>query len=288
MNYSEFILESRRYFSEDFCKEGQQYRDDLLSIMDAFHMVCVKREIDYYMGFGTLLGAIRDGGLIPWDFDMDLLVKYSDREMLWQALTDLLPDGFDFICKEKDATFEHFDMRIVKKGVHHRILHVDVFYLVDAPDDRESFVKYSKKLIKLANIRHCKLTKPLGFDGKTIRSKILLNKIKYMFVPMFYLNKVHARLCNKYVGKGTSSYFRTCISYRGTKYIYPKDWFSGKELIPFENRYYFAPLHAQDFLQMFYKNPMQYPDIETRFIELYNRIQQMRLYKKHNLYETEE
>ena len=44
----------------------------LLEIMQDFHKACVENNITYYMLGGTFLGAIRHGGFIPWDDDMDI------------------------------------------------------------------------------------------------------------------------------------------------------------------------------------------------------------------------
>lgn len=63
----------------------------ILEIAKEFHSICVKHSIPYYMGYGTMLGAIRHQGFIPWDDDMDFLVRRSDITNLQKILEADLP-----------------------------------------------------------------------------------------------------------------------------------------------------------------------------------------------------
>lgn len=286
MNYQDFIKEASVYLTTEISKKADIVHENLLLMMKEFHLVCEKHEITYFMGFGTLLGARRDGGLIPWDFDVDLLVKYSDKAKLITALKESLPEEYGFICPETNSEYEHFDMRIYKKGVHHQILHVDIFYLLDAPDDKKEFAKYGKKLIRLSKIRYAKLT-DTGVMAKghhrTGLLKAILQKVRYCYVPVWWLNYKHRRLCEKYVNCGTHTYFRTCLHEKNLKYLYPKEWFSEAVAVPFNGFEFLAPKQTDEILTLFYKDYMRYPALHERFYELVERVRQHDFYCEQGL-----
>ena len=54
----------------------------LLSILKAFDIMCRNHGLRYYLEYGTLLGAVRHGGFIPWDDDLDIMMPRPDYELL--------------------------------------------------------------------------------------------------------------------------------------------------------------------------------------------------------------
>ena len=56
--------------------ERQEVQKLLLEMLDAFAAYCRKHELRYYLVGGTLLGAVRHQGFIPWDDDLDIVSGY--------------------------------------------------------------------------------------------------------------------------------------------------------------------------------------------------------------------
>jgi lipopolysaccharide cholinephosphotransferase len=65
----------------------------LLEVMKIFHLVCENNNLKYYMVNGTILGAIRHGGFIPWDDDMDIGMPRKDYEKLIKLSPDHWPSN---------------------------------------------------------------------------------------------------------------------------------------------------------------------------------------------------
>lgn len=81
----------------------------LLDILTTFHDVCVEHGLRYYMVDGTLLGAVRHKGFIPWDDDMDIAMPRQDYEALIENSTAWLPKPLEFVCFENDPHYPlHF------------------------------------------------------------------------------------------------------------------------------------------------------------------------------------
>lgn len=77
-----------------FCPEGSLLRQQQMRMLDmltVFDEICTRHNIPYWMSSGTLLGAARHGGYIPWDDDLDVTICYQDWKKLSQILQSELP-----------------------------------------------------------------------------------------------------------------------------------------------------------------------------------------------------
>ncbi len=76
----------------------------ILQILIAVDKVCKEHNLRYYLWAGTQLGAVRHGGFIPWDDDMDIAMPRPDYERFLAHAHEWLPKPFEAVCAENDSS----------------------------------------------------------------------------------------------------------------------------------------------------------------------------------------
>lgn len=107
--------------SEDFSKyngEGTVLRKAQLRMLDILveiDKICTKHNIDYWLDYGTLLGAVRHSGFIPWDDDLDIGVLRKDYKRLLIVLEKELPDQYFVQNKKNEKHYPYRWSKVVDK-----------------------------------------------------------------------------------------------------------------------------------------------------------------------------
>ncbi len=93
----------------------QTYKNKLLDMLVAIDRVCKKNNIQYWLDGGTLLGAYRHGGFIPWDDDIDIGIMRADYPKLKQALSLELPNQFFLQTDNSELNYHHTFIKVRDK-----------------------------------------------------------------------------------------------------------------------------------------------------------------------------
>ena len=83
--------ETDRSLKEKYNYDGSQLRkaqERMIEMLVFLDKVCKENNITYFIAFGTLLGAVRHGGFIPWDDDMDVYINDSDMKKLRKIINE--------------------------------------------------------------------------------------------------------------------------------------------------------------------------------------------------------
>jgi len=117
----------------------------ILKILLAIDQVCKEHGLRYYLIAGTLLGAVRHKGFIPWDDDLDIAMPRPDYETLMSHAKEWLPSPFEAKCAEIDPTYSGAFAKVIDSSTtliereHYGFLagiYVDVFPLDGVPQNR--------------------------------------------------------------------------------------------------------------------------------------------------------
>ncbi|MGN1376374.1 MAG: phosphorylcholine transferase LicD, partial [Prevotella sp.] len=123
----------------------KQLHGKILDILSAIDETCKKYNLRYYLIAGTMLGAVRHKGFIPWDDDADVCMPHSDYDKLIEHASEWLPKRYELICAEND---KHYPQPFAKiqdsqttliEHAHLRYLggvYVDVFPVDGMPDGK--------------------------------------------------------------------------------------------------------------------------------------------------------
>ncbi len=89
----------------------------ILEIARIFASICERHHLRYFMVGGTMLGAIRHKGFIPWDDDMDVAMPRPDYEKFLTIVRGELPEGYSFLNYKQDEDYLRYFSRIVDERV---------------------------------------------------------------------------------------------------------------------------------------------------------------------------
>lgn len=253
---------------EEIYKEFRKYQKITMDTLIEFHRVCEKSNIEYELAYGSLLGAIRDNGQIPWDYDIDVFVAFKDKERLIETLKKELDDKYYFYCPEVNQKCRHVIMRLAPKGYRSEALHVDVFYYVGTPNSVEERKLHIEQIKRTAHTRYCKLVNCKEEAGGNVKKyiRLMLDKMKYSMKKIEDLKNEYEKLCQMYpIDK--SDYLVSADVFAGW-YEFPRILFEETELFHTVDGTFRIPKQYAELLTLVYKDYMNIPDLDTRIREV--------------------
>lgn len=235
-------------------RKAQQRMVEILTEVDK---ICRKHQIEYFLDWGSLLGAVRHGGFIPWDDDLDIAIRREDLPRLRKALQEELPSN---MCYQDWTTEQSYHLSIAKVR--------DKLSLFDDP-----YSKQFKERGIYIDIFFVEPTVPLWLrkpiDYVYIRCLRGMNKYSDRFIEIFlgyvcYPPAILAvwicRLWSKIV---KTNKLGVQYGWDSSLYIDKAAVFPVRE-IEFEGQKFFAPQNADLFLKTLYGDYMQIPPEDKR------------------------
>lgn len=250
-----------------------EMQHSLLQDLKEIDRVCKELGCTYFLAYGTLLGAVRHDGFIPWDDDIDIWMFRKDFEkfvakaqdvlkdnyFLQNALTDKYYDLPHIACKVRNdntTLIEEWDKKYHQGGF------IDIFPLDYVGDDPQAFHKLKKKCAFIASLKMRISFKELSGIKKYIR--IMLQLI-FKLVPMKSIYKYLQRNIELVRDNDESSNSDVLTGLDDIlKDVYKKEDFWPVKYLKFEDYEFMCPNNPDAILKTLYGDYMKLPDVSDR------------------------
>lgn len=245
-------------------------QDKILEVMKYIDKICRNNNITYFIMGGTALGAVRHGGFIPWDDDLDIFMTSNEYKKFKFAFEKEANDLF--VIQEWKTTTKYLEYAKVRmngttfieeqfkdrKDMHHGI-YVDIMILHKVPDNIliQKLVYYESKFVTLY--------------GLSQRNWVPKNKVQSFclnllgFLPCKYISNIFYKRIYKYDDLLTE--YKYCYWITPAKFksgLFDKSFFSSPVDIKFEDTFLLGSNRIKEYLEYRYGNYMKLPSEEEQ------------------------
>lgn len=239
----------------------QENKDLMLEILYELDNFCMQNNIKYFLSYGTLLGAIRHKGFIPWDDDLDVMMPLEDYRRLYDLYQS---DKYLIINVDRDINYHLPFMRMVdnrtvqiSKGYTYHGVFIDIYPIQGYPGKKINMKEYTilKKCWRKESILNKLLNISINLNLFSITRFLRVAKKKVINNEMTLIFKYDTK---NFLNVTNAADHESVIK------PYPKEWIENTTKVSFETGMFNAPVEYDKWLTFFYGDYMQLPPLEKR------------------------
>lgn len=248
----------------------------MVKILKEVHKICEENNIKYFLSDGTLIGAIRHQGFIPWDDDLDIGMLREDYEKFCKIAPQILSENFILQNFQTDKGYGlQFGKVILKNTVwiekvakntnrQWSGIYIDIF-----PYDNITENKKMQKLINrlyifiqgliLIKFKYINIS---NYESMAKKLKYVLKKIYLCTISKKLLIYIRDSICKRYLNKS-----KTLVTKYGGNFYKnqnPYNFYKDLTLQTFEDTLFYIPKNYDKILKNLYGNYMEIPPIEKQ------------------------
>ena len=260
-------MEKEEHGRELSSAELRKIQLDILTAIDEY---CSLNHIRYSLAYGSLLGAVRHKGYIPWDDDIDIFVPRDDYEKLIESFPDGYKGHYNIASLSRDPLYLYpfakaYDNDTVliehvrdKKNIG---VNIDIFPIDNVPDDEQEWKEYdnNRRLNnKLFRLRFVKLKR-----SRSIWKNVVLLFVRLLTFPVSQRRWSEAKNCHAQKFRmltGKYCYDNCNGIYKIPRY--KREWFDNIKKVPFENQLFSVFADYDECLSITYGDYMTPPPVE--------------------------
>lgn len=256
----------------------KKYRDILFDTLKFTIDFLHKNNLNYYVAYGTAIGAVRHHNMIPWDDDVDIYMPRKDYETLIMLSTKLRNSNYHFVSLETEKSYylpfgKIFDKRTTileyEQFVYVVGVYIDIFPL-DYTDESIDIIKkhLSDRRKEIIRFQECISEYTVDYFKRTVRD---LHPFRFLIgmKKLFFRNSKEDML-NKVIGVDTifnserGKYIVSSADFVSPNNIYLSEWFKKTCEMPFGNMKVLLPDNYDLYLRSIYGDYMTLPPKEQR------------------------
>lgn len=257
----------------------------IMDMLPAVIDICEKENIRYYIIGGTLLGAVRHKGFIPWDDDIDIGMERDDYEKFLKVCEKHLPDHMKLRTYWDDSYHHFYWARIVDTRYHikrmgsvserQEELWIDILPLDGMPSGKVTFMFHKWKLQISRLLYHLSCFEKVNVQrpGRPLAHRIIIRFLLLSHLWKFFASRDTKKsldridkLLKKYPVEKSRCVMDYMGSTKGFPPIFPLDKFREPIRYQFENMQLMGPADADYYLTRIYHDYMKLPAEHERNI----------------------
>ena len=263
-------------FSDSYDGKLNDIQQILLGFLLEVDRICKKHNIKYFLGGGSLLGAVRHKGFIPWDDDADVMMLRKDYDRFLSVLPNELPN-YLFAQTQKNEKDSHFPF--TKLRINDTLLsteftsrfpniHNGIFLDVLAQDYTSNSAFLRKIHMKAtASSRWLVLDKWRGtsVNANSRFSSLCANILRKIF-PLGFLQKVQNKLISLHKNMKNPKYLFDSMGRNVSRGAFPAEWLDEAIWVDFENAKLPIPKEYDKYLKYLYGDYMEMIPVSERHV----------------------
>ncbi len=255
--------------------EFEEFQIIAKSVLKRIHDFCKKNDIKYFLAYGTLLGAVRHNDIIPWDYDIDIMMTREDLNKFIELTKK--ENSIDNITVYSWETHKNYYLPFVKVCDNRTQLvitkttnplplgiWVDIFPIDGTPNSIEQTKELSKKIKSFVDKAKSPYIIPTNYKEKILKYLFLARSI--FIKSNKYLKKAN-EIASKHTVKDSNTVGLTIpMDLPVEKEIFPKDYLDVLVMLPFGENSFYVPSHYNEMLTTIYGDYMKLPPEKDRAI----------------------
>ncbi|MFI3300378.1 MAG: LicD family protein [Candidatus Gastranaerophilales bacterium] len=225
--------------------EFRNIQSHIMKILQSFDKICRENDLQYWLDFGTLIGAVRHSGFIPWDDDIDLGMLRKDYDRIIEIINNT-PDSTIYAKKSYIENGSNNIIKIFYNGYPN--LFIDIF-----PYDNVSSKNNNKIKLFLFEKKFKSIRREITKNSKKNVSKLVLQKEIVKAEDMLFPNGFDDIIGENLVWGLDFHHIRH------RRWIYPTNYFLPLKEMEFEGKLFFVPNNSDKYLKNVYGDYMKFP-----------------------------